>query len=135
MTQKTGFDWDGYIERTSYSTVLRGMEGNRLTTPTMFSPDGSQVYLKSLDIACRTDDVERLNGAFREILDSLRLAITSMTWSCERVYLCQVDYLTVWGLLDNLSALPEDYRHPEHYLEEAWREYRRPSDLEAAADR
>lgn len=135
MTQKTGFDWDGYIERTPYSTVLRGMGGNRLKIPTMFSPDGSQVYLKSLDVAYRTDDAEGLTHAFGEILDSLRLAITSMTWSCERVYLCQVDYLTVWGLLDSLSALPEDYRHPEYYLEEAWRESRRPSDLEAAADR
>ncbi len=123
MTHKTGFDWDGHLERTPYNAVLRGMEGNRVKIPTMFSPDSRFVYLKSMDVAYRTDDAEGLTHAFGEILDSLRLAITSMTWSCERVYLCQVDYLTVWGLLHNLSALPEGYRHPEHYLEQAWREF------------
>lgn len=121
MTRRTRFDWDGYLERTPYNRVLRDMRGSRLTIPTMFSPDGGQVYLKSLDVAYRTDDAEGLKQAIAEILGNLRRAIECMTWSCERVYLCEVDYLTVWGLLHRLEALPEDYLYPEHYIEQAWR--------------
>jgi|GEM_PF-1618235 len=122
MKRTTRFDWDGHLERTPYNKVLRDMHGTRCIIPTMFSPDRSQVYLKSLDVAYRTDDIGGLTGALAEILDNLRRAVALMTWSCERVHLCEVDYLTVWGILYNADALPDGYIYPEHYLEQAWRE-------------
>jgi len=118
------FDWDSYWQNAPYAKVLSGMGGTRLIVPTMFSPDGGRIYLKSLDIDTAVDDVRSLSWAFEEIPQRLKMVIANMRHSCEEVHGLEIDYMIVWSLLDKLNELPADYEYPELYLEKIWNEVR-----------
>jgi hypothetical protein len=94
------------------------MEGSRLCIPTMFSPDKKLIYLKTYDQAFATDDVETLNRIFQELHLSLQNEARKLDFSCEDLYLLEIDYTTIWRILNNLEALPDDYQYPEYYLKE-----------------
>jgi len=124
MSSTKKFDWDSYWQNAPYGKVLAGVGGARLTVPTMFSPDGQQIYLKSFDIAMKVDDVQLLSWAFEEIPQRLKMAIAGIRHSSEEAHLLEIDYMIVWSLLDNLNELPADYEYPELYLEQIWNEIR-----------
>ena len=120
---KKKFNWDEYIERTPYNTVLNGMESVRRIIPTMYSNDKEQIYLKTQDIEYEVNDTESLNRILPEILESLKEEAKNAKWSYERLYLLEIDYLIVSSILNDQCALPEEYKHPEHYLKLAMKEF------------
>lgn len=117
MTKKHPFDWDKYRDTATYNNVLNGMSNSRLIIPTMFSPDKKLIYLKTYDVDFETNDADTLNRILNQLYVSLENEARKIDWSFEKMYLLQVDYLTIWGILDNLQALPDDYKYPEYYLE------------------
>lgn len=118
MTQKPLFDWDKYMRTETYDKVLDGMHGLRLSTPTMFSPDKKLIYLKTYDVEFETDDAVTLNRILEELYILLQNEACNIDWSCEKLYLLEVDYTIIWEILSNLEALPDDYQYPEYYLKE-----------------
>lgn len=124
MANIKSFDWDNYMNTVSYNSVLKGMEVARKIIPTMFSPDQKQIYLKTDDCAYEVDDIETLNFKLNELLEDIKDEVKQMKWSCENLHLLQVDYLIIWTILENQSALPDDYKYPEHYLELAMNEFK-----------
>ncbi|NTW99064.1 MAG: hypothetical protein HGB35_03890 [Geobacteraceae bacterium] len=112
------FNWDKYIRTETYDKVLDGMGLSRPLMPTMFSPDKKLIYLKTYDVAFETDNAKILNSILEELFVSLRNEARKIVWSCERLYLLQVDYMTIWRILCDIEALPDDYQYPEYYLEE-----------------
>ena len=83
----------------------------------MFSPDKKLIYLKTYDLDFNTDDVKNLTEVFENLFNELKTEAQKIHWSCERLYLLQVDYLTVYNILSEMHALSEDYENPEYYLE------------------
>lgn len=122
MPSSQDFDWDRYMNSSSYNAVLDGMRIARLIIPTMFSPDKKLIYLATLDISIPTDNKEQLNAKFADTYESIKREVRNMVWSCEKLYRLQVDYLILFNILSNLDALPEGYQHPEYYLELAMQE-------------
>lgn len=118
MTKNDSFDWDKYMRTETYTKVLDGMRGSRLLIPTMYSPDKRLIYLKTYDLDFRTDDVDTLNKILDELYVKLQNEASKIDWSFEDLYLLQVDYLTIWSILRDQQALPNDYKYPEYYLEE-----------------
>jgi hypothetical protein len=118
MTKKGSFDWDKYMCTETYNKVIDGMGGSRLLIPTMFSPDQKLIYLKTYDVAFETDDAATLNGILNALYISLQHEARNINWSCEKLYLLEVDYRTIWRILDNLQALPDDYQGLENSLKE-----------------
>jgi len=114
--KKPSFDWDKYMRIETYNKVLDGI--SRLHIPTMFSPDKKLIYLKTYESEFETDDAKNLNIILEELYVSLQNEARNIDWSCEKLYLLEVDYITVWEILYNLVALPDDYQDPEYYLKE-----------------
>jgi hypothetical protein len=117
MAHDPSFDWDKYISTQSYEKVLDGMNNARLIIPMMFSPDKKLIYLKTYDVAFETNDPNRLNIIFKELYESLVSKAKNINWSCEKLYLLEIDYKIIWEILDSLDALPDDYQYPEYYLQ------------------
>ena len=118
MTKNDSFDWDKYMRTETYTKVLDGMRGSRLLIPTMYSPDKRLIYLKTYDVDFCTDDVDTLNKILDELYVSLQKEASNIDWSFEQLYLLQVDYLTIWSILRDQQALPDDYKYPDYYLKE-----------------
>ena len=118
MKKVKEFNWDEYILTESYETVRVGFDVSIPETPTMFSPDKKLIYLREYDVAFKTDDVETLNKILKELYVSLLNEARNIVWSCERLYLLEVDYMAIWKILRDIEALPDDYQYPEYYLEE-----------------
>lgn len=124
MSEKVKINWNRLCQGTSYVDVKIRNSGLIPTVPTMYSPDGSQIYLSSIDLAHSIDDIKSLCRAFEEIFENLQSEIAHLSWSIKRAAELEQDYLVVWNLLQNLNALPDDYEYPEFYLEKIWNEFR-----------
>ena len=118
------FDWDNYMNTTPYNEVLKGMEWARKIIPTMFSPDKKQIYLKTDDAAYEVENTHALNTKLLELLKRIEEEVKNMDLFCENLYLLQVDYLIIWAILENQSALPADYEYPEFYFRNAMKEFK-----------
>lgn len=109
-------DWDNYLSTMSYEKVRIDLDAIIPVTPTMFSPDNDLILLQSDDVSYETDDTEMLNKVLNTLYDKLKRAALEIDWSFERLYLLEVDYLTVHKILAAKNALPEDYEYPEYYF-------------------
>ena len=117
------FDWDKYVRSASYYAVLDGTDYSH-KIPTMFSPDKKQIYLQSDDIAYDVEDIEMLKLKLSALLERLKKEARSVDWSYEKLYLLQVDYLTIFTILADRSALPDDHNSPEENLRIAMEEFK-----------
>lgn len=117
-------NWDKITQSATYSEISLNRGASIPAVPTMYSPDGSQIYLRSLDIAIRLDDSGVLNNAFEQIYEALRMEIEHFDWSVHKIAGYESDYMTVWNLLKNLDALPENYRFPEYHLRKLWENFK-----------
>ena len=126
MKRKKNFNWDQLCKNTSYANVKIKHTGLIPMIPTMYSPDGSQIYLQSLDFAVGVNNVELLCYAFKSIHENMRSEAANFDWSVKKIAELEQDYLAVWNLLYGLDALPGNYRFPEYHLKKIWNEVRPP---------
>jgi hypothetical protein len=117
---KQNLDWDKIPRINTYDNFKYKFSARIPHLPTMFSPDGSQVYLCSQDIVVDVNDIEMLQSMFRAIEESMQMEIELFDWSVNQIFSCENDYMIVWSLLDNLDALPDDYRFPEYHIRKLW---------------
>ena len=120
MKETKHIDWDALCKNTAYFRIKHDYGAYLPSVPTMYSPNGSQVYLRSQDIAINIDDTATLQNIFALIYDEMRMKIENLDWSARKIAEYENDYITVWHLLNNLEALPEWYQFPEFHLRELW---------------
>jgi hypothetical protein len=124
MLKQKNINWGKITQSATYSEICLNHGASIPAVPTMYSPDGSQIYLHSLDIAMKIDDRDALRIAFEQIHESLLMEIEHFDWSVHKIADYENDYMTVWHLLQNLDALPEDYRFPEYHLRRLWEKFK-----------
>lgn len=109
------FDPDKFLNTASYRQV-RELSPQLSGVPTLYSPDKSQIYLSSLDVVFRTDDVERLKSALRGLRETYEMAKSRSEF--RRAWRARADHLEVCGLLQHLVDEPEDYGDPDDLIGE-----------------
>lgn len=113
------FKWDEYLKKAKYKDIVNSQFFGFPYAPPMVSPNGKYVYIKALDIDVKTNDYEFLNEILLEVLRRLIEKSVDNRWSYHALYLLEVDYLLIANILNNAGKLPEDYRYPEFYLQQA----------------
>lgn len=56
MLKQKNINWGKIVKSATYSEIRLNHSALIPAVPTMYSPDGSQIYLYSLDIAIKIDD-------------------------------------------------------------------------------
>ena len=110
------FDWDAHMATAPYNTVLRGMRVARKLIPSMLSPDSKLVFLATYDEEFPTNNADVLTKRLREVHKQLQSLWEHIDTRVEEVYRHEVDYLLLWSLLSDLSAVPEDHDDPDEQL-------------------
>jgi len=102
-------DWDKRLEEETYNSILDGMSDARLITPSMFSSDRKSYYLKTRDYAVAVDDYEFISEDLKGIKKEFIGLYNKLKEKCcystiERLYLLQIDYITLYHLLSSNEA-------------------------------
>ena len=124
---KQHLDWDKFPQTNTYHDFKYEFNAKIPHLPTMFSPDGSQVYLASQDIAVNVDNIKMLQSVFRAIDESMHMEIESLDWSVQKIFNCENDYMVAWSLLNKLNALPDNYHFPEYHIRKMWSKFKQRS--------
>jgi hypothetical protein len=124
MLKQKNINWGKIVKSATCSETCLNHGASIPAVPTMYSPDGSQIYLHSLDIAMKVDDSNTLRNAFGQIHESLLMEIENFDWSVHKIADYENDYMAVWNLLENLDALPDDYQFPEYHLRKLWGKFK-----------
>ena len=119
------FQVDKYLSNVSYKDFHNNNSGwllHYVWAPSCLSPDGSHVYLRSVDLEFAITDHEFLLDIMEGNLKSIKEECNKKekhNWSCRDLYLNEVDYLLISNILASQYALPEDYLFPEYYIAQA----------------
>jgi hypothetical protein len=120
--QNKPFDWDKYMGETPYNKVLENMRVARLLIPTMFSPCGKYLYLKTEDLDFNVNDYQSLerqkNETEKRFIECYEKLRNSPSFDLiEKLYLLKVDYIILDQLIsENPNEEPAPF-HPEAILE------------------
>ena len=124
MSKQKNINWDKITQSATYFEIRHEHGASIPVVPTMYSPNGLQIYLHSLDISIKADDSDALKNAFEQIYESIQIGIENFDWSVHKIAGYENDYMIVWHLLDKMDALPEDYQFPEYHLRKLWEKFR-----------
>lgn len=115
-----GFDWDKHMSQKPYNQVLNGIQ--RLKIPTMYSPDKTQVFLASQDVAIGAknyDEIRRMRDHIKQVMvqkcGDMKGNISF--GAIEKVYRLQIDYFLLEQLLSENPNYTGEY-YPEKIFTE-----------------
>ncbi|CAA9892102.1 conserved hypothetical protein [Candidatus Methylobacter favarea] len=102
-------DWDKHFSKLTWNEVYENspfFHGQHL--PTLFSPDGTRIYISSLDFEYATDNVPLLKLALDHIKSSFDMAKRSNRYY--KMAMAKSDFSAVQGLLSQLGADETSHR-------------------------
>lgn len=115
---KPKFDWERYANTAKYIDVIDrvGHVFGLPRIPTIISPDGTKVLLKTSDIVYQTDDYDGLNRALKYILHEVKIKSKEIKHSFRDLYLLELDFYTVWDILARAEQINGAFECPERIL-------------------
>lgn len=108
------FKWDDYADVALYRDIIYGIApyGTPLT-PTMYSKDGTQIYIKTSDMAFLVDDYDGLLECFNDTFSELKKKVNDKRVGFRELYLLELDYSVIYSILYYADKLPDNYTYPE----------------------